>query len=416
MIPIFFACNGEEPGPDPDPGFERSYHFDGTMQENVLRSYLSRAIVQAEVCTPDRFLQDGQTPLREDDERMLLNLGAKHIGRSAFLWARENYAADPGFFSGIQSNIKRLHQEDSELLFQACIFEVITTSVNQVAVPPWVFEAFNLPVEERKFSYDQMINENGTHVGLFAADASVPDVSRQETRMWFYFMAKQYIDAGIEAIHWGQVELIAMEDKKQDFAGWSEILEMVREYGKINARRHWVLCDGHMPSGGITVEGRLLFDYHSFPIRAREKPYSPQECELVNYHLDAFYGRSKGGITPSGWECESLPYLVEFDNGGISDHPGQADVTSTWMWGYDEISWFAVQPEEYRNEFLEYAWERVRDLDQAGYLQMPGNRVIIISQGSAGRYRANTKTTEFPFGFSQEETIRTIWNSDAIEE
>jgi hypothetical protein len=38
--------------------------------------------------------------------------------------------------------------------------------------------------------------------------------------------------------------------------------------------------------------------------------------------LDALYNKSKGGKTASGWKCKSLPYLVEFDNYGISKHPG----------------------------------------------------------------------------------------------
>ncbi len=32
-----------------------------------------------------------------------------------------------------------------------------------------------------------------------------------------------------------------------------------------------------------------------------------------------------GGITASGWSCNQLPYLVEFDNFGISRNPGKAN-------------------------------------------------------------------------------------------
>ena len=58
---------------------------------------------------------------------------------------------------------------------------------------------------------------------------------------------------------------------------------------------------------------------------------------------DGIYGRSKGGMTPSGWSCEHLPYLVEIDNWGASRHPGQAKQGGIWVWGYDEITWFAHQ-------------------------------------------------------------------------
>ena len=34
-------------------------------------------------------------------------------------------------------------------------------------------------------------------------------MSREETQMWFYFMAVKYMEAGIEAFHCGQVMLMA---------------------------------------------------------------------------------------------------------------------------------------------------------------------------------------------------------------
>ena len=41
---------------------------------------------------------------------------------------------------------------------------------------------------------------------------SVPDVSQPETRMWFYFLGISFIDAGCEAIHLGQTELMNRND------------------------------------------------------------------------------------------------------------------------------------------------------------------------------------------------------------
>src|SRR3546814_16522563 len=70
----------------------------------------------------------------------------------------------------------------------------------------------------------------------------------------------------------------------------------------------------HLPNGGISVDGHLLFDFVSFPLRLKEIPGDPRKSELKIYYLDAIYGRTKGGITPSGWSCERSPYIVEFDN------------------------------------------------------------------------------------------------------
>ena len=101
-------------------------------------------------------------------------------------------------------------------------------------------------------------------------------------------------------------------------------------------------------------------DFHSFPLRIMEVPDKPQEAILKLGFSDGIYGRSKGGITFSGWKCEHLPYLVEIDNWGVSRQPGKARAGSIWIWGYDEITWFAHQSQEYRANWLRYAWDWVR--------------------------------------------------------
>jgi hypothetical protein len=137
----------------------------------------------------------------------------------------------------------------------------------------------------------------------------------------------------------------------------------------------------------------------------------------------SIYGRSKGGITPSGWTCEHLPYLVEVDNWGASKIGGQASQTpkpNYWVWGFDEMSWFARQPEAYRNEWLRYAWNWLKDHDRNGFLEMPGSRVLHDGppvgqngQGRMGWYFANTQSLACPQGFNQEETIKAIWLEDS---
>jgi hypothetical protein len=170
------------------------------------------------------------------------------------------------------------------------------------------------------------------------------------------------------------------------------------------------------------VDGNLLLDFHSFPLRPKEVADSPQKAVLAVGYSDGLYGRSKGGIAPSGWKCEHLPYLVEFDNFGGTRTPGQssqAKSASIFTWGYDEITWFAQQPESYRNEWLRYAWNWLKEHDRDGFLEMPGGRMLTNGPaipGEGGRinwYFANTKSPACPNGFGQEETIKAIWLADS---
>jgi hypothetical protein len=246
----------------------------------------------------------------------------------------------------------------------------------------------------------------------------VPIINNLETRLWFYYLAASYIKIGCEALHLGQVGLIGAEDK--DLNVYSEFLAKVRAYAKQHARRHLVLLDGHVPSGGMVKDGVSLLDFNSFPMRIKAVPGKwiagkPQEAILEVGHLDALFKRSKGCVSPSGWKCDSLPYLVEFDNFGKGPNPNVADPKSMFCWGWDEISWFAQQPEDYRNQWLRYAHKWIKQTDPSGHLQMPGTRMITCPNETLRSYFANTKSKSCPVGYSQEETIKEIWSASQAE-
>ena len=149
----------------------------------------------------------------------------------------------------------------------------------------------------------------------------------------------------------------------------------------------------------------------SFPLRIKEVPEKPYEAALEVGHLDAIFKKSKGCISPSGWRCESLPYLVELDNYGRSRSPNVADLNSHFVWGWDEISWLSLQDEEYRNKWLGYAYNWIKETDPNGHLQMPVSRMISCPNDTFGSYRANTRSLNCPIGYSQEETIKKIWSN-----
>jgi hypothetical protein len=352
------------------------FHFDGSISREVLENYLSRSISFTELLHDDI----GQPRNRRgvdprDNLRLLLQTLAKFVGRALMLWGRETNL--PTFLRTAKSYADAIHQRDPDLCLQAAEFEIVTTNVGAISVPDWVFVAFGQSVTNRVFRYTDMLYTNGTFVNHWGANASVPDMSRLETRQWFYFLACSYIDVGIEAIHFGQIGLMDRNDPGH--AGWLDMLGRVRAYARLHARRHLVICDAHAPTGGYVEEGKLLFDLHSFPLRIAEVAGHPYQGLLKIGYADAIYTKSKGGITPSGWFCEHLPYLVEFDNFG-SHNPGQPG-SAPFIWGWDEITWFALLPENERNDWLQYAWNWLKENDANGHLEMPGSRVIRPGNG-----------------------------------
>ena len=387
------------------------YYFDGSISREVLENYLDRSVTAGYFLTPgtpERYL----FPFREDDIRMIQNIGAKFIGRSLYRWSEESKLGDPAFLEYARRLIDRMHAHDPEIIFQACLFESVSNDVNNLAIPAWVFEAFDLPVEKRNFNAAEMTKRLDSNA-VAAMGGRCPMVNNLETKLWFYFLARSYIDTGIEAFHLGQVELIGRDDP--DKTHYREILDKIRDYASKHARRHYIILDGHTPKGGFVKDGVSLLDFNSFPLRIKEVPDKPMEGILEVGHSDGLFQQSLGAISPSGWKAESMPYLVEFDNFGMRRNPpaGEAVIEDHYCWGYDDITWFALQDEDYRNRWLWYAFDWLRETDPNGHLQMCLIRMITHPEnGDTYRsYFANTRSVACPAGYSQEETIKEIWNT-----
>jgi hypothetical protein len=387
---------------------KRSYQFDSTgISRKVLENYLERAITMVYLLIPENPEGRRTYSYHADDVRMVKHTGAKFIGRAIYRWGGESLLNRSSFWDRARSIINDLHAYDHDIIVQGCLFEIVTEEVDQVNIPAWVFEAYGLPVESRNFSYASMLNCQGKGVDHWRKGSSVPDISEKETQLWFYFLACSYINIGCEAFHLGQIELIGMNDPERN--AWAKVIGKIRDHAKAHARRHWVILDAHVPNGGMLKNDISLLDFNSFPLRIREIPEKPYEGKLQVNFLDGIYTKSKGGISPSGWKCDHLPYLVEFDNFGRDKKTNVADTTTHFVWGWDEISWLSLQPEEYRNNWLKYAYNWIRKTDPNGHLEMPGCRMITCPNESQDSYRANTKSPACPIGYSQEATIKALW-------
>jgi hypothetical protein len=400
----------------------RDYGFQDKISRRVLENYLSRALTMNNL-----LMGFGRT---EDHLRMIKELGAMFLGRALCNIGSEQFF--PTALIAARTLAARVHAVNPQIVLQATLLEGVSDDVEYLMVPEHVFEAFSLKPERRKYRYTDMLFPDGSFVNLWHVGASVPDITRVETQMWFYHRACSYIDIGIEAIHFGQVQLMGRDDP--GLRTWFALLARIRSYASRNARRGMLLCDAHVSSGidcyglpsippdqplGITLEGRLLFDFNALPLRIKEIPEKPLQAELMVGHLDSIYGRSVGGKTPSGWTCDHLPYLVDIDYWGKTGKGGESVVgkieklqgidSRFWVWGWDEISWFTNQPASQRDDWLWYAWKWIRNADSNAFMEMPGMQRLV---GAQSYYQANRPSPACPEGYGQEDTIAAIWRSD----
>jgi hypothetical protein len=411
----------------------QNYQFNGTISREVLDNYLERSITmqgQSDI--------EGASLLSETERlrniTMLQDIGAKFVGRIAGWWENGwGQTNHDNFFAKCATNVANLKANDPQVICQAAVFEYVSGTVGTFSVPAYVFQAFGLPVQSRTFNHSAMqYPAPASQYTIYGRQmtegerAWIPDVTQQETQLWLYYMATRYISVGCEAIHFGQPEIMNRRDVGNQ--QWWALLQKVRAYGATR-NRGVVVCDAHTANGGLYYEpglglsqsqwqsyvpthkpnGQLLYDFHSVWVNFQESSPCSSTYQPAIFGLDpnkGLHGRSLGGINPQGWKCTRNPYLVEFDNGGVSSAVGCFYNTAEdwYLWGWDEISWLALQPEQKRNQILQYAFYKIKCIDKNGHLEMPGMRGVTPGNGnSPWTYRANTGNQ------NQQATIKNLW-------
>ena len=275
--------------------------FYETISREVLESYLSRCVTAAGLF---------ESKTLTDDLRVIKEMGVKFLGRASGIWYMT--MEDEAHFRLSRELAEKVHAVDPEIILQACVFEWIVERMEEIRIPDYVFKAFGMKPEERTFRLQEALfaDESSGYISRRedpSKNGGIPDLSRQEAQMWFYYRATRYIDCGYEALHMGQVHLYTAHDPGMEKT--AQLFAMIREYAKVHGRRHKVLLDAH--THGVNIRGKLLFDYHAMPFTRVPLLEVPGE-KLVLVRE----GYSEGGENPNGWSADTMPYLMEYDNWG----------------------------------------------------------------------------------------------------
>lgn len=376
--------------------------LDGAPPDSVVAASLERAITMSSVL----HLYPASIAQWPANLELMEQLQPTLVGRAAVIWGWEHLMLRS--LIGARHRVAALHARVPGAVVQGCIFEFVSRDVEQVRVPAHVLEAFGLPARSRPYRFEDMLTRDQPQwFPGWGQEAAVPDITRQETQLWFFHLATLYVDAGLEAIHLGNLERMANSDP--GFAVTEDVLRRIRDYAAEHGRRGWVMLDAH--THGVVRSGRLLLDFHSFPMRPREVgDPALQDVVLEAGFQNGIYGRSRGGVTPAGTPVERQRFLVELDNGYAGPTAGGCELPEC-VWGSDEITWFAAQSAERRNELLTYFWHRVRELDPQGRFQMPGVRGLqSLLFDDCADYLAHDPD-RLPCGRGQAATIGALWGA-----
>ena len=402
--------------------------------------------------------------------RLVSNVKPKFIGDALANWGIWDWQP---YWNRSATTVYDLKKIDPQIIVQASPNEYMTEEMASIAgeIPQWVWDAFGLVNEYRNFNIQNMKfadwQSNSSHwwdyVGLNASGLPkgiVPDISRLESQLWFYYIGRKYIDIGCESLNFSQAVL--MNNSSTNPVNWNIVFGKLREYARTQDpnKIRYLLIAGH-GKGMKDASNHLAFDFVEGPSRTSELAPVPlpafpgREGPHMNIPLfptggcaslkknicpgDEVYDQTMGGINPSGWTTEKSYGMIFLDNFGIeagslpsqygTPHSPPANCYSPYRW--DEQTWFALNNKAYRDDWLKYAWYQVKFLDPWLSFSPPVKRVISIGNAvwAPNSYYANTPGAAFPAantinnvqggyidrntvlpysGYGQEETIKDL--------
>jgi hypothetical protein len=101
----------------------QSSQFNGKgISRPLLENYLDHAVTMTEFLAVDPYASDAPYPNKEDDIRLIHNIGAKFIGRAIYRWGGESVLNNRDYLDNARRLVQEVHKTDPEIIFQAALF------------------------------------------------------------------------------------------------------------------------------------------------------------------------------------------------------------------------------------------------------------------------------------------------------
>lgn len=357
------------------------------LTKRILEAYLARAV--------------SHMSIMDDRSREFLHYtGAKFVHWSDLGWVRLYKDED---WQRITSAVDAIHLADwgQDVIVECGVMEAIGRSaIDSTPIPPWLLKVLtDLGIQDKRvpgpngsgyFSYEAMFDRSDEvwakrMVGRWVADLemeqSVPDLTMLETQLYYAYVIAEYIDAGFEAIMFGQTMLTGARDIGNE--ALHNICEFAKRWAGLRGYRGAVALSSHViyPTDYPKTpedKARPLFTHLTWPTRLS---YTQKNAMGMHFGPDAKEeGRRQGGgeIVRLLQLPHDLPILLEIDNYGPSKGPN-----AVCDQGYDEITAYAAKNPEQRAAFLRYYYAECRKWKNRDnmcrtYLALPGYRCLTM--------------------------------------
>ena len=175
--------------------FSQNYSSNGSMSQEVLENFLDRAITMQTLVELDHSPYAPTPTEFNEDIDLIGNVGAKFVGRLAYWWGH-TYSGSLGHEAYLQKAslaVSQIKSNDPDVICQAAIFENVGDLVNHIEIPDHVWNTYgyygnNIP-NGGKLKYIDMLYPGIKYHNRWGSGFSVPDISREATQIWFYYLA-----------------------------------------------------------------------------------------------------------------------------------------------------------------------------------------------------------------------------------
>lgn len=287
-------------------------------------------------------------------------------------------------------------------VIQGTILEHFNQEAASVPIPCEIITAFanEIPILHRSIYLDA--NGNCRNVNFSSSRLAFgpghhinsPDITKIEAKMWFYYLAKMYIDFGYTSIHMGQFNIWSGNDP--DYVHTKAILTKIRNYAASKGSFILLTNESKIPYK-FPGTATFIFDYGSQVLWPTEQPGAgpslPCSNPTGNYLAgtpcanDPFkavidncvisHNPNAAGFSPlNGCFMPYLPFTTFFDFGmeNITQPPGVATANPPQLvWGWEDTKWFTTKiTPACRSYWLNDAICRMRTYNNGfGYMYIP---------------------------------------------
>jgi hypothetical protein len=202
------------------PGRGGTWDFNGQAEltKEKIETFLGRAVVHFDTASHGGFnaAQWNRT------KQFLLDTGAKFIHGAELSWGRSY--PDHSYWDQCAARFADLHATPGlqDVIAEGFIAEHIGSNADNTLIPEWLWTymvqqgltATRTPSPSdhdglHYFHYNNFFDAGWPHIDRWAPGQSVPDITRTETKLYFRYLLKEYIDAGMESIWFGGLELVS---------------------------------------------------------------------------------------------------------------------------------------------------------------------------------------------------------------